>query len=131
MLIQMKYTHTPYFGSGADNSLFTIDENNNLVLNVPTDYPQKTNYEITVRTTNSLGYYHDQTLNLTVVDGNAPNPKPTPIPDSDNGSSDDITTPNTGVNKEILNDNYLVLLIVVIFSAIAAMSIRTVKVVVK
>lgn len=124
------YTYT-LFGSGADNSLFTIDENNNLVLNVPTDYPQKTNYEITVRTTNSLGYYHDQTLNLTVVDGNAPNPEPTPIPDSDNGSSDDITTPNTGVNKEILNDNYLVLLIVVIFSAIAAMSIRTVKVVVK
>lgn len=124
------YTYT-LFGSGADNSLFTIDENNNLVLNVPTDYPQKTNYEITVRTTNSLGYYHDQTLNLTVVDGNAPNPKPTPIPDSDNGSSDDITTPNTGVNKEILNDNYLVLLIVVIFSAIEAMSIRTVKVVVK
>ena len=124
------YTYT-LFGSGADNSLFTIDENNNLVLNVPTDYPQKTNYEITVRTTNSLGYYHDQTLNLTVVDGNAPNPEPTPIPDSDNGSSDDITTPNTGVNKEILNDNYLVLLIVVIFSAIAAMSIRTVKVVVR
>ena len=108
-----KYT---LFGDNPDNSSFTI-EGDSLILTTPIDYPQKTNYEITVRVANSEGSFHDQTFNITVMDGNTPDPEPTPTPDpvdpdggdNSNHQSDDVTAPNTGAKYTPINDNPLIL----------------------
>ena len=124
-------------GDGADNSSFII-EDNSLILTSPINYPQKINYEITVRVTDFQGSFHDQTLNMTVVDGSTPEPEPTPTPDPidpDNGDNSseadsDIIAPNTGFKPSVTIGNALILIVVFLggVSAVIMSKVKSVKI---
>ncbi|GEM_PF-1214905 len=62
-------SHTYTFCGGIDDSLFSIENTDELTLTIgPLDYEVKSTYQVCLRTTDSRGLFFDEIINLEVID---------------------------------------------------------------